>query len=287
MTAQKSALSRYLFKAVLGLTLAGLAFVILTVVITAGKSRDHAFTYRVAGNKPPSADALNQTVEVLRRRTEALSGSLGVVDLHVDARPPRQVEIGFTTRWNPDKAQTDHAVKAALAWLTMPGRVEFRLLHPRDGARDGAPENAAEEPPSGYEIKLYRARQYKLSHPGDLETVEHRYLVRAEPALAIDAFRSVEIETPGLHKKAVLTFDFEPDDARKFGRLTALHVGRRMAMLVDGEMFTPPREIEQPLSGGKVQVHGYFYLPPLRRLVAVLNAGPLPRPLERVDQTVE
>ena len=68
--------------------------------------------------------------------------------------------------------------------------------------------------------------------------------------------------------------------------MTALNVGRGMAMLIDGEMFLPPKEIEAPITGGAVQISGYFQLPPLRKLVKVLNTGPLPGPLEETGRTI-
>jgi preprotein translocase subunit SecD len=60
-----------------------------------------------------------------------------------------------------------------------------------------------------------------------------------------------------------------------------------MAMLIDGEMFFPPKEIDSAVTAGAVQVQGFFHIPPLRRLAATLNCGSLPAPLEEVSHTVE
>ena len=57
-----------------------------------------------------------------------------------------------------------------------------------------------------------------------------------------------------------------------------------MAMLIDGEMFFPPGHIEGAVTGGRVQMQGFFLKRPMRRLARLLECGSLPGPLVRVKQ---
>jgi preprotein translocase subunit SecD len=264
MAAMRTAMAAYLRK----VALSGLVLIVCAAV--SGllwawlRTQTGVYLYRV----PPAE--LDEEVEVLNRRLELLRSGLRLGRSRVAAAPPDRVQISLRYRDDP---------RAALAWLTMPGRVEFRLLHPDEDvlADPGA------EPPDGYETAIYREKRYILERLGELETHERRFAVGSEPVLAIERLADAELVTVGKKKAVVLTFTFEPEDASRFAEVTALHAGRRMAMLVDGELYFPPREIEAAVTSGQVQVQGYFYTPPLRRLVAVLRTGPLPAALERVD----
>lgn len=261
MAAMRSAMAGYLRK----VAISGL--VLLVCVAVSGllwawlNTQTGVFAYHV----PPGE--LNDTVEVLTRRLELLKGGLHLGRSRVEAVPPGRVEIHLRYRDDP---------RQALAWLTMRGRVEFRLLGPTGGVLEG-PESA---PPEGCAAVVYRERRYILNRLGEMKTIEHRFAVRDRPVLPIERLAAADLRTVGKKKAVILTFTFTAEDAQEFGRFTALHAGRQMAMLVDGEMFFPPKEIEAAVTSGQVQVQGYFYAPPLRRLVAVLSAGPLPAALE-------
>ena len=230
----------------------------------------HSARFRLdAGGRAPSAELLNATVAALNRRLDALEEPLGLDDAAARPLPPDGAEVTFSTRHEPAEV---------LSWAVMPGRIEFRLLHPDPSIADGA-----RSVPPGYETVAYTERQYRLSPPREVELVEHGYAVQERPVLVVDRLREVEFQAVGIHKLDVLTLYFGDDDGRQFARLTALHAGRTMAMLVDGEMFFPPKQIESAITDGAVQVEGYFHTAALEKLAAVLASGALPARLELVS----
>lgn len=279
MPPKGSALSTYLVKALVSLGLLGGLFLLATVIWASAAARNHRYLFRLKVSDGPAvrgADAeLRRAADVLSARIEALRRTFKLSRWSVRAVGPDSIELQIRTRSDPARA---------IAWLTMVGSVEFRLLHPRDDILD---QVEAGEPPPQYEVKLYRQKQYILSKPGELETIERRFALEREPVLAISQFEKATIEKIGLHKMTVLTFHFSPEDARAFGPVTALNAGRRMAMLIDAEMYFPPKTIESAIGSGIVQVRGFFYMPPLRKLVKVLNCGSLPGPLEELSHTVD
>jgi preprotein translocase subunit SecD len=188
----------------------------------------------------------------------------------VRALPPDRVRIVLRCRGNPE---------APLAWLTTPGHAEFRLLHPRDDALEAFGPDGL---PEGYEVKTYRTFQFVLARLDERRAVETPYVVERRPLLVVDGFDGVSLHTGGRYKTVTLTFRFGGADAESFACLTALHAGRRMAMLIDGEMFFPPSQIDSVVAGGIVQVSGIFYAPPLRKLVKTLDCGSLPGRLVQV-----
>ncbi len=276
MSPSKSGLSAYLRKALLLMGLALCSFVLLLAALTWLQTRTHRFLFRLEPSEGGIAqDDLRHAADVLSARLTALRRDLKLGHGSVAAVPPDGIELRVNCRSES---------LPLLAWLTMQGRAEFRLLDPEEGTLEaGRPEDV---PPS-YEVKVYRTRRYNLTRLDELETVEERYVVEREPILRVAEFREVTMDTVGAQKRVVLTFLFKEQDAEAFGRLTALHAGRWMAMLIDGEMFFPPKEIDSAVTAGAVQVQGFFHIPPLRRLAATLNCGSLPAPLEEVSHTVE
>lgn len=276
MPASKSGLSAYLRKVLLLMGLALCSFVLLLGALTWLQTHTHRFLFRLAPAEGGvgEGDLLHAT-EVLSARLQALRGHLGLGRGAVQALPPDGIELQVNCRSES---------LPSLAWLTMQGLVEFRLLHPDEDILEArGPEGL----PSSYEVKVYRRRRYMLTRLNELQTVEERYVVEREPILRVAECEEVTMDTVGSQKRVVITFRFGKDDAEAFGRLTALHAGRRMAMLIDGEMFFPPREIEAAVTLGAVQAQGFFHIPPLRRLAAALDCGSLPAPLQEVSHTVE
>lgn len=213
--------------------------------------------------------ALERTVRVLSDRLKAVRADLELGRSSVRALPPDRVEFTIRSRVAPHEP---------LAWLAMQGRAEFRLVHPDEHALEHAASLPAE-----YEVKTFVERRYILTRLDELKKVEHRYAVLREAAMAVDGFRRVEFETVGRQSAVVLTFEFEEADARAFAELTALQAGRGLAMLIDGEMFFPPAQIGAAVTGGRVQVQGFFLQRPMRRLARLLDCGSLPGPLVRIE----
>jgi hypothetical protein len=103
----------------------------------------------------------------------------------------------------------------------------------------------------------------------------------------MDGLEKIDLDTRGLAKLAILTVHLPEDKVAQFGDVTATNVGRTMAMLIDGHMFLGPREVQEPITGGRLFIDGTFYMPPLRKLAGVINAGNLPAPVTIESHTVD
>jgi len=276
MSGKASVTGRYLMNATLAIGVSCMAIVLVAALAARRSFHTHTITYRLAAEQEPvDPHALETAEALLRQRLEAVGRSCGLSNWTVSTAGQDEVRLVLRARRDPAEA---------VFWVTMPGRAEFRLVHP-DADILGAV--GPEELPEGYEIKCYREHLYRLSRPGTLATREHRHLLRTEPALRVSRFANVSFDVAGLHKKTIVTFQLRETEREQFRDLTARNVGRTLALLIDGELFLPPRQIESAVAGGVVQVHGYFYNPPLRKLVKVLNASPLPGRLVEVSHRVD
>jgi len=272
MSEAPSTLSRYLKKVLVFVLVFVCACAVLTAFWAESKTRTHRVTYRlVPASGKPTGKMLSVTRQVLSARLQNLERRFELRGCKVEVVSDDEVQVRFRTRLEPDEL---------LEWLKIQGRAEFRLLHPDPGILNGG---GPEQLPEGYELKTYREVRYLLGRPGKLETTERHYAVANKASVEVSGFQSVSLETRGIRKRTILTFELPQPEAESLRRLTVLNAGRQMAMLVDGELFFPPRQIRGPIAGTKVQVAGYFYNPPLRKLVKVLSAGTLPCALEQVS----
>jgi preprotein translocase subunit SecD len=269
-TTPDSALSRYLRKVVLLGMLAGGIVCAFAAVWTWSRTETYVRHYRLTtfDGDVPTPEQMAETVAVLKARAKSLGPALRVGRCGVAAVPPDGMELTVRTPIQANEREL------ALAWLTMPGRVEFRLLdspHP-------LPDDEEQWPPvpDNCRVKTYRKQEYLLASPGDVATRPIRYVVRDDAGVLVGGLAGATLETIGIEKVVVLTFKLHPDDAEALAGLTVMNLGRGMAMFVDGEMFVPPMLLKEACTTGYVQMSGIFYLPPLRKLVKVLDTGALP-----------
>ena len=77
--------------------------------------------------------------------------------------------------------------------------------------------------------------------------------------------------------------EFDAEGAKIFERITTASVGRQLAIILDGELYTAPR-INEPISGGRCQISrsGGFPLDEAQRLASVLE-NPLQAPVHVME----
>jgi preprotein translocase subunit SecD len=71
--------------------------------------------------------------------------------------------------------------------------------------------------------------------------------------------------------------------ADDFARITSENVGRQLAIVLDGVVYSAP-VIRSAISGGQASISGSFTTEEARRLKIVLKAGALPAPLEVLEE---
>lgn len=81
--------------------------------------------------------------------------------------------------------------------------------------------------------------------------------------------------------EVALTFNSE--GGRRFAELTSENVGRNLAIILDGELYSAP-VIRERISGGRCSISGNFTVAEGRELAVVLKAGALPAPLEVLEE---
>ncbi len=75
-----------------------------------------------------------------------------------------------------------------------------------------------------------------------------------------------------------VAIEFTATGARIFGDVTEQNVGRHLAIILDGNLYSAPR-ISERIPGGRAVITGQFTVDEARDLAIVLRAGALPAPV--------
>src|SRR5881628_1807818 len=80
-----------------------------------------------------------------------------------------------------------------------------------------------------------------------------------------------------------VAIEFTSTGTRIFGEVTEQNVGRRLAIILDGTVYSAPR-INERIPGGRAVITGQFTVDEARDLAIVLRAGALPAPVTILEE---
>lgn len=83
--------------------------------------------------------------------------------------------------------------------------------------------------------------------------------------------------------RAYVTLNFNGRGGRIFERVTGENVGRRMAIVLDGKVYSAP-VIRERIGGGRASISGNFTTAEAQDLAIVLRAGSLPAPVTVLEE---
>jgi len=166
-------------------------------------------------------------------------------------------------------APITNAMDAAAAgnFLSRGGILEFRLVHPDSDALIGQGEV-----PPGYEVLKHAETQPDGQQR--LETV----VVKKEPenGLAGNIIKHAMVVRGNLGEPQIY-FTLNPESTLAFAKVTRENIGRRLAIVLDGQLYSAP-VIQSPIESGAGQITGHFDSKEAWMLANTLNS-PLPVPI--------
>jgi len=80
-----------------------------------------------------------------------------------------------------------------------------------------------------------------------------------------------------------VNLEFQPDGAKTFADVTAANVGKRIAILLDGNVLQAP-VVREPIPNGKAQITGYESLEEAHNIAILLRSGALPVKLDVMEK---
>jgi preprotein translocase subunit SecD len=198
---------------------------------------------------------LDQAVKTIRNRID----QFGVAEPDI-RKQPRQGRIVVQL---PGLEDTERAINI----IGQTAQLEFRIVD--DNADPAAP-------PPGREVLPLIAQG-----PGGGE-VERPIVVFDDAALTGEHVTDARVSFDTFNQPYVgLTFSSR--GAQLFEQITAENIKNRMAIVLDGKVFSAP-VIQDRISGGRASITGNFTLEEARDLAVVLRAGSLPAPVRILEQ---
>ncbi len=140
------------------------------------------------------------------------------------------------------------------------------------------------ELPAGFEM----AFEKKVSKFNNEVESMMPYLVEANPRLTGDQLADARVQIDQQKNEPYVSLDFKAQGAKIFEELTGENVGKRMAIILDGNVYSAPNILTR-IAGGRAQITlggGGFnkVMKEARDLALVLRAGALPVQLDFLEQ---
>ena len=146
-------------------------------------------------------------------------------------------------------------------------------------------EFLAKDFPKGYEL-AFEKRSSAI--PGEEVGDRIPYLVETVPRITGDMLADARVQIDQQKNQPYVSLDFKSAGAKIFEQLTGDNIGKRMAIILDGNVYSAPT-IQSRIGGGRAQITlgygGYNkILKEARDLSLVLRAGALPVTLDFLEQ---
>jgi SecD/SecF fusion protein len=195
-------------------------------------------------------DAVDRALEVVRNRID----EFGVREPSIQKQGVDEIVVqlpGITDR------------QRAIDLIGQTALLEFKLVQTDSAKLKSALEGNVLE---GYELKYAQE---------DDEPV----LLEKKPVLTGEAVANASVQfSQSAFNQPVVALKFNAKGAKIFAEVTAAHVGRRLAIVLDGKVKSAPR-IKEAIPSGEGIITGRFTVEQAQDLAIVLRAGSLPAPI--------
>lgn len=204
-------------------------------------------------------DVRDQILEILRKRVDAQ----GIVEPEI--KPVSDTAISLRM---PSVSENDKESIRDLIQKT--AKLSFHLVHPDSDrlANEYAASRGMMVAPAGYQYQ-----EEEVEHGGELRIDRYFIKTRAE------SVRGEDVVNAGARPRDLggyeVDLQFNARGAKAFGEVTSENVKQRMAIVLDGKIYSAPT-IQDAIWGGNAQITGQFTPEEAQQLANVLKSGNLP-----------
>ena len=109
------------------------------------------------------------------------------------------------------------------------------------------------------------------------------YLVNKNPELTGGVITDANANIDPNTSSPIVTMNMNSEGATEWARITGANVDKRIAIILDGVVFSAPN-VNQKIIGGRSQIEGMENLEEAKLLEIVLKAGALPAPVDIIEE---
>jgi len=237
-----------------------------------------ALKYRLSAKEMEriKATATDQVLEIIRNRID----QFGVSEPIIHRQAENEIVVQLPGIKDPRRA-VEIIGKTAI--------LEFKLV-------DDESRVAAELPPSilpGEETQLFERFKDKIPDNDEIlfqrmvnkETgvvTKRPILLKKETLLSGDLLTEAKVSIDQRFNEPYVSITFNSTGAKIFEDITGQNVKKRLAIILDGNVYSAP-VIQERIGGGNAQITGNFSLEEAKDLAIVLRAGALPAPVKTLQ----
>src|SRR3989449_4611343 len=207
-------------------------------------------------------DAVRQGLETIRNRVD----QFGVAEPTITRQGSDRILIQLPGVQDPTRAK---------ALIGKTALLEFKLLDEQTPVEQALAGRVPETSEILYQRIVDKESKGERKQP---------YVVLKRTLLTGAELTRAEVQadpnSPGNWQVAI---EFTATGARIFGDVTEQNVGRRLAIILDGNLYSAPR-INERIPGGRAVITGQFSVNEARDLAIVLRAGALPAPVTILEE---
>jgi preprotein translocase subunit SecD len=232
--------------------------------VAAYRSQEGKFQYLLEMNpaeiKSIEDNALRQALETIRNRID----QFGVAEPVIVPHGENQILIQLPGVKEPQRA---------LELIGRTALLEFKLVDEENSLEEALKGNI----PPGSEI-LYQ----KIVDRNTGAVTRRPYLLKKRALMTGDVITDARMRIKSDFNEPYVSLDFDSRGARLFDQITAENVKKRLAIVLDNNVYSAP-VIQERISGGKAQITGGFTPEEATDLAIVLRAGALPAPVKIIQ----
>jgi preprotein translocase subunit SecD len=220
--------------------------------------------------------AVEQALETIRNRVD----QFGVAEPTIHRQAGNEIVIQL-----PGVKDT----KRAIDLVGKTAILEFKLLDDESDVAAQLPgtialaeeeevlKQHADKIPEGDEILFGRVRNRETGV--ETKTV---YLIKKQSLLTGEFLTEARVNIDQRYNEPYVSIAFDSTGAKLFEQITANNVKKRLAIILDDNVYSAP-VIQERIAGGSAQISGSFTMQEAKDLAIVLRSGSLPAPLRMLQ----
>jgi preprotein translocase subunit SecD len=202
---------------------------------------------------------IDQAVKTIRNRID----EFGVAEPDIRRQADGRIQVQLPGLQDPERA---------IKIIGRTAHLEFKVVDD-----DTDPDKAAKGVlPPGRELSTIRHRS------NDGAYLDRPIVLKADAIMTGEYIADARANFDS-NNQAYVSLTFTPRGAKLFERITTDNVKKRMAIVLDGKVYSAP-VIQEKISGGRASITGRFTTDEARDLAIVLRAGSLPAPVNILEQ---
>ena len=225
-----------------------------------GKDQDKDEEVRAPDQDPE--EIRDQIINIIKNRVN----NLGLAHAQVKPIGPTTISLRMPSVTASEKADVRRTIKQT-------AKLTFHLVHPNNRKKVQEYMSNPDDFTIGPKYVSKPKRKETVESGGQVE-YQHLFITK----------RPARVSGENI-KRAIASFDqfgnyyvsinFNSKGAKQFGRVTAENTNRRLAIVLDGKVYSAP-QINEPIRGGRAQITGNFSSQEANRLATVIESGNLP-----------